>query len=123
MALNYQSSNPSKNFLMIDKKIDDVLSSDAYFLLVKLMKLASKENNSNKYLMEKTGLSRRRFEAAKKELVLLGYLETQQLWGNRYALYIGSESVKRYKYRKKGNNRYEQSELRKIKEDAETTEK
>jgi hypothetical protein len=123
MALNYQSSNPSNNFLMIDKKIDDVLSSDAYFLLVKLMKLAPKESNSNKYLMEKTGLSRRKFESAKKELVKVGYLETQQLWGNRYALYIGSESVKRYKYRKKGNNRHEQSELRKLKDDVETTEK
>lgn len=107
---------------MIDKGIDDVLSSDAYFLLVKLMKLAPKECNSNKCLMEKTGLSRRRFEAAKKELVETGYLETQQLWGNRYALYIGRESVKKYKHRKKGNNRHEQSELRKLKNNAETIE-
>lgn len=108
---------------MIDKGIDDALPCDAYFLLVKLMKLAPKECNSNKCLMEKTGLSRRRFEAAKKELVETGYLETQQLWGNRYALYIGRESVKKYKHRKKGNNRYEQRELRKLKNDAETTEK
>lgn len=107
---------------MIDKRIDDVLSSDAYFLLVKLMQLAPKECNSNKCLMGKTGLSRRRFESAKKELVETGYLETQQLWGNRYALYIGRESVKRHKYRKKGNNRHEQSELRKLKDNAETNE-
>jgi hypothetical protein len=121
--INYQSSNPSKNFLMIDKRIDDILSSDAYFLLVKLMKLAPKECNSNKCLMEKTGLSRRRFEAAKKELVETGYLETQQLWDNRYALYIGIESVKNYRHRKKGNNRHEQSELRKLRDDAEMTKK
>jgi len=108
---------------MIDKEIDDILSCDAYFLLIKLMKLAPKECNSNKCLMSKTGLSRRRFESAKKELVEAGYLETQQLWGNRYALYIGQESVKKYKYRKKGNNRHEQSELRKLKDDTETTEK
>ena len=121
--INYQSSKPPPPFLMIGWGIDDDISSDAYFLLVKLMKLAPKECNSNKCLMEKTGLSRRRFETAKKELVKVGYLETQQLWGNRYALYIGRESVKRYKHRKKGNNRYEQSELRKLKNDAETTEK
>ncbi len=108
---------------MIDKRIDDGLSSDAYFLLIKLMKLAPKECNSNKCLMEKTKLSRRRFEAAKKELVEAAYLETQQLWDNRYAFYIGHESVKKYKHRKKGNNRHEQSELRKLKDDAESTEK
>lgn len=121
--INYQSSKPSAPFIMIDRKIDDVLSCDAYFLFIKLIKLAENECNSNKCLMKKTGLSRRRFEAAKKELVGTGYLETQQLWGNRYALYIGRESVKKYKYRKKGNNRYEQSELRKLKNDAEITEK
>jgi len=121
--LNYQSSKPAAPFLMVDSKIDDVLSCDAYFLLIKLMKLAPKECNSNKCLMDKTGLSRRRFEAAKKELVEIGYLETQQLWDNRYAFYIGQESVKKYKHRKKGNNRYEQNELRKHKNDVETTEK
>jgi len=121
--LNYQSSKPAAPFLMVDSKIDDVLSCDAYFLLIKLMKLAPKECNSNKCLMDKTGLSRRRFEAAKKELVEIGYLETQQLWDNRYAFYIGQESVKKYKHRKKGNNRYEQSELRKHKNDIETTKK
>jgi len=109
--INYQSSNPSKNFLMIDKKIDDVLSADAYFLLIKLMKLAPKECNSNKCLMKKTGLSRRRFESAKKELVNEGYLDTQQLWDNRYAFYIGQESVKKYKSRKKNLNRYEQKKV------------
>ena len=102
--INYQSSNPSRNFLMIAKRIDDVLSSDAYFLLVKLMKLAPKECNGNKCLMSKTGLSRRRFELAKKELVDKRFLDTKQLWGNRYALYIGEESVKRYKKHKKTQN-------------------
>jgi len=107
---------------MIDKGIDDVLSCDAYFLLIKLMKLAPNECNSNKCLMDKTGLSRRRFESAKKELVETGYLETQQLWDNRYAFYIGKESVKKYRHRKKGNNRHEQCKLKKLKNDIETTE-
>ena len=120
---NYQSPNPSKNFLMVDKGIDDILSADAYFLLIKLMKLAPKECNSNKCLMSKTGLSRRRFESAKKELVDKGFLDTKQLWGNRYALYIGQESVKQYKKYKKTFNRHEQNEIKKLNEESETTEK
>jgi len=121
--LNYQSSKPVAPFIMIDRKIDDVLSSDAYFLLIKLMKLAPKECNSNKCLMKKTGLSRRRFESAKKELVETGYLDTQQLWDNRYAFYIGKESVKKYRHRKKGNNRHEQNEIKKLKTELEATKK
>jgi len=120
--INYQSPKAMAPFIMINREIDDVLSSDAYFLLIKLMKLASNECNSNKCLMEKTGLSRRRFDAAKKELVDKGFLDTKQLWGNRYALYIGQESVKQYKKHKKTFNRHEQSELRKLKDDTETTE-
>ena len=108
---------------MVDKGIDDKLLCDAYFLLIKLMKLAPNECNSNTCMMEKTGLSRRRFESAKKELVEKDYLETQQLWDNRYALYIGKESVKNYKYRKKTKNRHELSEMRKLKNYIETTKK
>jgi len=121
--INYQSSNPSRNFLMIDKRIDDVLSSDAYFLLVKLMKLAPKECNSNKCLMDKTGLRRRRFESAKKELVDKSFLDTKQLWGNRYAFFIGQESVRQYKKHKKTLNRHEQTEIKKFKAELEITKK
>lgn len=73
--------------------------------------------------MGKTGLSRRRFESAKKELVEQGYLDTKQLWGNIYAFYIGKESVKKYRYHKKAHNRYEKNVINKLKEDAETTKK
>jgi len=39
MAINYQSQNPSKNFIMVDRGIDD-LSADAFYLLIEFMKLA-----------------------------------------------------------------------------------
>jgi len=51
--INYQSLNPSKNFIMIDKGIDIDLSSDAFYLLVKLMKLAPSESNSTAELRKK----------------------------------------------------------------------
>lgn len=115
---NYQSPNPSKNFLMLDKGFDDNLSPDAYFLLIKYMKLAPNENNSNDALKKKTGFSKRRFDRAKKELVTKGYLETKQLYGNHYALYIGKNSVIDYRKRlKKSDNRYEKNELRNMKND------
>jgi len=121
--INYQSSNPIKNFIMIDKELDDKLSSNAYYLLIKLMKLAPNEPNNNNYLMQKIGLSRRSFEKAKKELVNKGFLDTKQLWSNRYAFYIGKESVKKYKYHKKNNNRHEQYELNQFKKESEATKK
>ena len=47
-----------------------------------------------------------------------GYLDTRQLHGNVYALYIGKESVQKYKKTlKKPNNRYEQKELQKVKKE------
>ncbi len=119
--INYQSQNPVKNFIMLDKGIDDELSCDAYFLLIKLMKLAPNECNNNECLMKKTELSRRRFERAKKELVNKKFLDTKQLWGNVYAFYIGKESVKRYKYYKKSDNRYEQSEIKQLQATLEAT--
>ena len=112
--INYQSPNPARNFIMMDKGADDDLSPDAYYLLIKLMKLAPNENNSNDALKRKTGFSKRKFDRAKKELVTKGYLDTKQLHGNVYALYIGKESVRNYKKKhKKADNRYEQNEIRK----------
>ena len=108
---------------MVDKGIDDKLLCDAYFLLIKLMKLAPNACNSNKCMMDKTGLSRRRFEAAKKELINKCYLDTKQLWSNRYALYIGEQSVKQYKLYKKTPNRHEQNEIKKFSEVKEATKK
>ncbi|MDD2451294.1 helix-turn-helix domain-containing protein [Sulfurovum sp.] len=106
---------------MIDKGIDDELSPDAYFLLVKLMKLAPKENNSNAYLKKKTGFGKTRFDKAKAELVEKGYLDTKQLYANKYAMYIGKESVRKYKaLYKTSENRHAQNEIRKIKQNLES---
>ena len=103
---------------MMGKGIDDELSPDSYYLLIKYMKLAPNEDNSNNALKIKTGFSKRKFDRAKKELVIRGYLETKQLYGNVYALYIGKESVKTYKQKhKKSDNRYEQNELKKLQKD------
>lgn len=114
--INYQSQNPSKNFIMLDRGIDDDLSPDAYFLLIKLMKLAPKEDNSNTELKKKTGFGKTRFDKAKAELVKKGYLDTKQLFSNKYAMYIGKESVRRYKaLYKKSENRYEQNQISKVK--------
>jgi len=116
--INYQSPNPRTNFIMVDKGIADVLSPYAYYLLMAYMNLAPNEDNSNDALKMKTGFSKRKFDRAKKELVTKGYLDTRQLHGNVYALYIGKESVQKYKKRlKKSDNRYEQNELKKIKKE------
>lgn len=115
--INYQSPNPQKNFIMLDKGIDDELSPDAFFLLIKLMKLAPNEDNSNDKLQEKTNFSKRKFDSAKAELVKKSYLETKQLYGNRYAFYIGKERVMEYKSRYKTSyNRHEQHQIKKIKQ-------
>jgi hypothetical protein len=116
--INYQSANPSKEFLMVDKSIDENLSETAYYLLIKFMKLAPNERNDNTYLMKKTGFGKRKFDKAKKELVNKGYLDTKQLFDNKYALYIGKSSVSLYKRRNKqsANNRHEQNYLRKVAE-------
>ncbi|SFV55660.1 hypothetical protein MNB_SV-3-131 [hydrothermal vent metagenome] len=116
--INYQSQNPKTKFIMVDRGIDDELSPDAYYLLIKYMKLAPNEDNSNDALKKKTDFSKWIFDRAKKELVTKGYLDTRQLHGNVYALYIGKESVQKYKKTsKKSNNRYEQKELQKIKKE------
>jgi len=115
--INYQSSNPSTNFLMIDKRIDSELSPDAYYLLIKLMKLAPNESNSNEKLREKTSFSKRKFDRAKAELIDKNYLETKQLYGNYYAFYIGTESVQLYRKKyKKSDNRHTKNQIKKIME-------
>lgn len=102
---------------MVDRGIDD-LSADAFYLLIEFMKLAPNEDNSNDALKKKIDFSKRRFDRAKKELIIKGYLDTKQLYGNVYAVYIGKESVKTYKHKyKKSDNRYEQNELQKVQKD------
>lgn len=115
--INYQSQNPTKNFLMLEKTIDDNLSPEAYYLLVKLMKLSANENNSNQNMMKKTKFSKRKFDKAKKELVAKKYLDTKQVYDNVYAFYICKESVLHYRQKlKKSDNRHEKNEMKKSKE-------
>lgn len=112
--LNYQSP-ASKPFLMIPKEIDNDLSPEAFFLLVKLMKLDSNEDNSNDALRKKTNFSKRVFTKAKAELIEEGYLDTKQLYGNYYALYIGKQSVLNYRRKfKKSDNRHDKNQINKI---------
>ncbi len=95
--INYQSKKPSSPFIMIGKGVDNELSADAYYLLIKLMKLAPNESNANANLREITKFSKRRFDRAKAELLDKNYLETKQLYGNLYAFYIGKDAVENYK--------------------------
>jgi len=116
--INYQSDRPANKFLMVDRSIDEKLSDGAYYLFIKLMKLAPDERNDNTSLMKKTGYGKRKFDKAKKELVDKGYLDTKQLFDNKYAFYIGKQSASRYKRTNKqsANNRHEQNQLREIAE-------
>ena len=101
---------------MVDKLIYKELSSDAYYLLTILMHLAANESNSSLSLRAESKFSKRRFDSAKAELIEKGYLETKQLYSNKYAFYIGRESVQRYKVlHKKSENRHEKNQIRKIK--------
>ena len=103
---------------MIHNEADEELTSKAFFLYIKLLKLMSNERNDKNTLMDKTGLSEYHFKKAKAELLDKGYLETKQLYGNVYAFYIGKESVQQYKQQfKQSYNRREKHQLKMI-EDA-----
>lgn len=118
--INYQSQNPQSNFIMLDKGIDDDLSPEAYYLLIKLMKLAPNEDNSNSALREKTKFSKRKYDRAKAELITKKCLETKQLYDNYYAFYIGKQSVLQYKkLYKKSDNRHEQKQFKNTKKSLE----
>lgn len=115
--LNYQSPNPSRNFLMIDKEVDNELTPDAYYLLVKLIKLAPNEDNSNNNLRKKTNFSKRKFDRAKIELINKNYLDTKQLYDNKYAFFIGKERVSEYKKNnKRSDNRHDKNYIKRIEE-------
>jgi len=98
MALNYQSSSPSNKFTMIEDEALFGLTPNAYFLYAILKNLGSDATNSNVVLMKRTGLNNYACKKAKKELINKGWLATKQLYGNRYAFYIGKEAIKKYKY-------------------------
>ncbi len=115
--INYQSQKPSSPFIMVGKGIDNELSADAYYLLIKLMKIAPNESNSNDNLRAITQFSKRRFDRAKAELIDKNYLETKQLYDNFYAFYIGKDAVENYRARyKTSNNRRSKNKIRKIME-------
>ena len=113
--INYQSNNPSKKFLMLENSAHEELSPNALYLYICYRQLQGNENNSNANLKIKSRMKKTRFEAAKAELFDKGYLDSKQLHGNKYALYIGKEAVKQYKYtHKKSENRHVLQELRKL---------
>lgn len=106
--LNYKSPKPSIPYHQIGKEADKELGADAYFLYVKLIDLQGNEDNSNEALKQKTGFGDRKFIKAKNELIDKGYLDTRQVYGNRYVMYIGKRVVKRYRNSKyKKDNRHE----------------
>ena len=114
--INYQSDNPINKFLMLEKSAHEELSPNALYLYICYRDLQAKEDNSNANLKIKSGMKKTRFDAAKAELFDKGYLDSKQLHGNRYALYIGKQSVKIYKHtQKKSENRHVQHELKKAK--------
>ncbi len=111
--INYQSERPSNNFLMLENSALDELSPMALYLYTCYRRLQPNEDNSNAHLMEVASLKKTRFDAAKAELVKKGYLDTKQLFGNKYALYIGKSSVEKYKYSyKSSDNRHVLHELK-----------
>jgi len=107
MALNYQSSKPPNNFTMIENEALFGLTPNAYFLYAILKNLDSDATNSNAVLMKRTNLNKHAYIKAKTELINKGWLATKQLYGNRYAFYIGKEAIKKYKYFKQRNEKNE----------------
>jgi len=104
--LNYQSEYPSRDFLKLENEAIVELSPNALVMYINLRKLQSNEENSIEKLILKAKLTKNGLKEAKKELISKGYLETKQLYDNKYAYYIGKTSVNKYKiYFKKSENR------------------
>jgi len=104
---------------MLEKDAIKELSPNAMCLYLYYRQLQPNEDNSNKALMKLTTFKKTKFDAAKAELVKKGYLDTKQLFNNKYALYIGKESVNRYKYSyKSSENRHILYELKQIKKES-----
>jgi len=113
--INYKPSGSTSLFLKLENEAINELGPDAMYLYVKLRKLGPMEPNDNKYLMDKTGLSEWKFKKAKNELIDKGFLDTKQLYGNIYALYIGKDNVNNYRNSaKKSYNRHEKNKLHAI---------
>jgi len=110
--LNYQSEYSSSNFLKLENEAIIELSSNTLVLYIHLRKLQSNEDNSNEALIEKTQLTKNALKQAKKELIKKSYLDTKQLFDNKYAFYIGKLKVDEYKSRyKKSYNRVEKYQI------------
>lgn len=117
--LNYKPPGPTSLFVKLENEAINELGPDAMYLYVKLRKLEPKESNDNQSLMVKTGLTEWKLKKAKNELIDKGFLDTQQLYGNRYALYISKEIVTFYQNsKKKSYNRHEKNQLKKIKKES-----
>lgn len=119
--INYQSPEPVNNWIKLEKCLVDDLSESSFKLLIKLMMLKANENNSNQNLMKITGFGERKFLNAKNELIDKGYLDTRQVYGNKYVMYIGKERVKHYRNSKhKKENRHTLNQIKKVKDTLDT---
>lgn len=106
MALNYNSPKPRDNFIMIENEAME-LSPNAYYLYILLRNIDKDATNSNEVLAKRAKLNMHAYKKAKAELIEKKWLATQQLYGNRYAFYIGKIAVKRYNDRlKKWKNKH-----------------
>jgi len=104
---------------MLEKDAIKELSPNGMLLYLSCRQLQPNEDNSNKALMKLTSFKKTKFNAAKAELVKKGYLDTKQLYDNKYALYIGKISVEQYKNSyKSSENRHVQYELKKLNDDS-----
>jgi hypothetical protein len=98
MALNYQSSNPANKFTMLENEALFDLTPNEYYLYAVLRNLDPDVSNSNDVLMVHTGMKEYPYVQAKVGLQKKGWLAVKQLYGNKYAFYIGKEAVSKYKY-------------------------
>lgn len=113
--LNYKPPGSTSLFLKLEIEAINELDPEALYLYVMLRRLGPMESNDNKSLMTKTGLTEWKFKQAKNELIDKGFLDTKQLYDNRYAFYISKEIVTVYRNSyKKSYNRHEKNQLKKI---------
>jgi len=101
MALNYQSKNPANNFTMLENEALFALTPNEYYVYAILRNLHPDASNSNDVLIARTGMKPHAYVTAKGGLKKKGWLAVKQLYGRKYAFYIGKEAIAKYKYIKK----------------------
>lgn len=116
--LNYTPNEPTNLFVKMEREAIEELTANAFFLYAHLRRLSPNEDNSRLSLRKKTCLSEDKFRKAKNELLDRGFLDTKQVYGNKYVFYVSKEIVQRYKAsRSKKYNRHELSQLKQVTKD------